>query len=236
VNLKQRIAKLEAKVPPAAPSTDFDEEEDRWMRYIGTIDKLEGIDDTALAALIPFLLDRWNWYVRAVRDSTARPESKAEERRWPAVLALFFERLPSELRASVAVSKALTDDGPRGNPWLRRWLMEVVGLRSRIPPDISFAVMGELTDLYTHRGEEIDSYFPVCDGCGLRRPAHRHPPLSEWKLLPGRTPLVGEPPWYDLPEFFDSCPHCGTKEWMWESRTEERDYPWRALATVELGR
>jgi hypothetical protein len=33
--------------------------------------------------------------------------------------------------------------------------------------------------------------------------------LSEWKLLPGKKPMKGPPPWYDLAYLFEACPGCG---------------------------
>lgn len=54
-----------------------------------------------------------------------------------------------------------------------------------------------------------DAWNRVCRRCGLGYPSHKAPPLSEWKALPGRVPLQGPPPWYDLPDFFTGCPGCG---------------------------
>jgi hypothetical protein len=138
-----------------------------------------------------------------------------------------FGRLPAELRTSVAAAGALSDNATTGNPWLLYWLLGAVRLQNRIPLDLPSGVMGELVDLYTNRSAEIESNFFVCDGCGLRRP-YRKQPFRYWY-----TP---DPPLKREPEFFDSCPFCGHKEWMWENRTEEKDYPWRALAREELGR
>jgi hypothetical protein len=68
----------------------------------------------------------------------------------------------------------------------------------------------------------------ICRQCGMEYPNHRHPPLSEWRVLPGKTPLQGPPPWYDLPEFFQNCPGCGASrfEMDWPHLIEGKHYPW----------
>ena len=55
--------------------------------------------------------------------------------------------------------------------------------------------------------------------------------MNEWKLLPGKRPPEGPPPWYDLPEFFPSCPHCGAscREMNWPHLILQHDYPWKRL-------
>lgn len=59
----------------------------------------------------------------------------------------------------------------------------------------------------------------TCRMCGLNVPHHRRPPSDQWKLLPGKVPYKSEMPWFDFPEFFPSCPHCG-------GSNDERDFPW----------
>jgi hypothetical protein len=43
--------------------------------------------------------------------------------------------------------------------------------------------------------------------------------------------MEGPPPWYDLPEFFLSCPHCQASrfEMNWPHLVPEHDYPWKQL-------
>lgn len=53
-----------------------------------------------------------------------------------------------------------------------------------------------------------ESFSPVCDRCGLMQ-ADRHPRI---------------PP----------CPHCGETAWTWNSRINEEEHPWQALAIQEL--
>ena len=78
---------------------------------------------------------------------------------------------------------------------------------------------------------EVGCYAHVCCQCGLATPDHKTPPTSQWKLLPGRTQGVGTPPWYDLPRFFDACPHCGANHLGVDRPTAVAgtDLPWKKL-------
>jgi hypothetical protein len=78
---------------------------------------------------------------------------------------------------------------------------------------------------------ELGCYVHVCRQCGLATPDHKAPPTSEWKLLPGRVQGVGPPPWYDLPRFFDACPHCGADAFDFEyaSNVADKDLAWKKL-------
>jgi hypothetical protein len=105
---------------------------------------------------------------------------------------------------------------------------DVLRGRSRVPPDLTPETAAALVKAWLHPG--TDKNFPeVCETCGLESPYHASPPLDQWKLLPGKYPGVGEPPWYDLPRHFAACPHCGAKGMMWACRILERTYPWMAL-------
>jgi hypothetical protein len=77
---------------------------------------------------------------------------------------------------------------------------------------------------------ECGCFARVCRQCGLESPCHKRPPLSEWKLLPGKVPLEGPSPWYDLPDFFEAGPGCGAKlfniDWPWF--VESTSPPWKA--------
>ncbi len=131
---------------------------------------------------------------------------------------------PGEVKQVEAAMTALdTDGGP-----YRRWLDELFEGRWRLP-EVSPAVMKAL--LLTRLSPECDDYDWVCLGCGLCYPQRRTPPLSEWKILPGKVPMVGQPPWYDLPCFFPSCPHCGadTLRGTWAHLVLEGRYPWMGL-------
>ena len=118
--------------------------------------------------------------------------------------------------------------------WLHYWVMNLADLDCRLPPDLKPQTMGAVLEVFLHQFDLMDTSTEVCTACGLRLPTHKSPPYNEWRLLPGKTPMVGDPPWYDLPEFFRGCPHCGTKDMMWRHRTREFQYPWRTLAVTEL--
>jgi hypothetical protein len=86
--------------------------------------------------------------------------------------------------------------------------------RSVIPAAVTDATMRGLLTIYLDRPAEIDTPFSsaTCDACGLERPVQKQPPWQTWKLLPGKT-HDSPPPRYDLPEFYDRCPHCGERHW-----------------------
>ena len=71
----------------------------------------------------------------------------------------------------------------------------------------------------------------VCNQCGLQYPRLKTPPPHTWKVLPGKVPHVDPPPWYDLPEIFKACPHCGAsnRDVTYSHLTEGMDLPWKAL-------
>ena len=93
-------------------------------------------------------------------------------------------------------------EGPYG-----RWLGHLMEGRCRLP-ELNPEAMKAL--LLAWLSSEVEGSW-VCRGCGLEYP-HRKAPLSQWRLLPGKVPLVGSPPWYDLPAFFRACPHCGASD------------------------
>ena len=122
---------------------------------------------------------------------------------------------------TTAVTQFAEESGGPYRSWLR-------GLRdgcSRLP-ELPAAAMRDL--LLAWLSPEVDGGL-VCRGCGLEYPRHRSPPLSQWQLLPGRAPLVGPPPWYDLPELFTACPACAgprcEADWPWQ--TGPCPYPWK---------
>src|SRR5262249_23256354 len=138
------------------------------------------------------------------------PEDLARRRRWQGVLRRWDRLLgralpllaPAEEEAGgLAVGQLGPDLGGPYGVWLR-------GLgngRSRLPALLPEAMKGLLLAWLS---PEADGGM-VCRGCGLEYPRHKYPPLGQWKVLPGKRPLEGPPPWYDLPEFFAACPHCG---------------------------
>ena len=131
-------------------------------------------------------------------------------RRWPDRLLDFLKRLPCALH--LPVLRALCD---RRHP-LERWGQHLADGSSSLPDGLSQDVLVSLVRVYLDRREEIDGVAMTCKTCSLERPTRKLPPLREWKILPGKVPLEGPPPWYDLPpDLFAACPHCGSKEFEW---------------------
>jgi len=110
----------------------------------------------------------------------------------------------------------------------RWWFRDLFQGRCRLP-ELAPATMKEL--LVAWLSPECDPMTRVCRGCGLQYPHPRVTPMTEWKLLPGKVPLVGPPPWYDLPVFFPSCPGCGASalDIDWSHLVDRHDLPWMAL-------
>jgi hypothetical protein len=107
------------------------------------------------------------------------------------------------------------------------WLRHLDNSWCRLP-ELPATVMKDL--LVTWCSPAVDG-SAVCNRCGLEYSRHKTPPLTEWKVLPGKRPLVGPPPWYDLPEFFTACPCCGNSRFdiTWPHRTVESSHPWQQL-------
>ncbi len=102
------------------------------------------------------------------------------------------------------------------------WLQDLRDGWCRLP-QLAPAAMKDL--LLAWLSPEADG-GTVCAACGLEFPRRRPPPLSAWKLLPGRRPFEGTPPWYDLPEFFRFCSHCGVSSFEadWPHLVPQHDY------------
>jgi hypothetical protein len=173
--------------------------------------------------------------VSGTRASVGR-ECQAPGYRWVMGAAELDARLPRELHGRVVSPATLMGNWTSGGyPWLASWLLSPTRLNSHLPPDISADTMGRLALIYLDRAGEIDrGPGCVCEQCGLHRPIHVKPPVSQWRLAPGCLP-ADRPLRYDLPEFFDRCPNCGDEAWMWEHRTQDRNYPRRDRAVGELG-
>ena len=112
--------------------------------------------------------------------------------------------------------------GPYGT-----WLRDLFAGNCRLP-DLAPVATKDL--LLAWLSPEVEGGM-VCQECGLEYPRHKSPPLSQWKLIPGRLPFEGTPPWYDLPEFFRTCPHCGTRSFEadWPHLVPKYDRPWQRL-------
>jgi hypothetical protein len=161
-------------------------------------------------------------------------------RRWPKALATVLGRLPPTMRCpTLRAGLTRPNDACTTQTWFEEWLHDLCELRSRVPPDISPEKLRSVVDVFLSRREQIDSHFGICPATGLRLPRVKSSPGRDWKVLPGKTPLVGPPPWYDCPEFFDSCPGCGADKYgilrcQLVSEKAVRQQDWRALAEQEL--
>jgi hypothetical protein len=140
---------------------------------------------------------------------------KAADLLWKQTLERFSAALPNDLQDRVGA--ALRDEDCPLWPWIENLFRG----RSRLPERLTEDVMRQLVLIRLDQADRCDSFEAVCLGCGLQYPMHKTPPMSEWKVLPGKKPLEGEPPWYDLPHFFehDGCPACGAS-----SRAEEMNW------------
>jgi rubredoxin len=165
-----------------------------------------------------------------------RPPTREEvqrERYWKKIerrlifLVQEAEKLLTEAESEQisAVENDCKDD--RNTPF-DGWLRDLQWGRSRLP-EITGAVMKALVSGWFH--SDLDSFSSVCNQCGLQYPRLKTPPPHTWKVLPGKIPRVDPPPWYDLPEIFKVCPHCGAsaRDVTYSHLTEDMDLPWKAL-------
>jgi hypothetical protein len=154
------------------------------------------------------------------------PEDRARQRRWEAAVGRWERQAeaawpllsPAEQEQVERALRQLVDEsaGPLWD-WLRD-LREGCCRLPQLPPETTRAL------LLAWLSPEADGGM-VCRACGLEYPRHKSPPLSQWKLLPGKRPLQGPPPWYDLPEFFMACPGCGGSRY-------EADWPWHTAGVA----
>jgi rubredoxin len=162
------------------------------------------------------------------------PDETLQQKRWQKVLARFLRLLkqaatllsPDEEQR---VAQALVDTGDsdgRRSPYAG-WLWGLQHGRCRLP-NLQPTVMKEL--LLAWLLPEADGGM-VCNRCGLEYPRHKTPPLSAWRLLPGKKWGEGPPPWYDLPELFQACPNCGASRYDmdWPHLVEGHDHAWKEL-------
>jgi hypothetical protein len=157
------------------------------------------------------------------------PEELLREERWKQIAARwmnFFEQAaplltdPQYAQANQGLQQLKEAcDGPFG-PWLRDLSRGWCRLPKLTPEAMKDLLLAWLSPEAT-RGQ-------ICRQCGLEYPLPRLPPSSEWKLLPGKRPMEGHPPWYDLPEFFQECPGCGASRFNmdWPHLVEDKHYPW----------
>jgi hypothetical protein len=256
MRVNARLEKLEAACLPAIPElqglpVDFvDREMDRWDTMLDPLMDALG-DEEAVELAMLFAAARFaelGWLVNphAGYDMTyhrwAVPRWFKPLRRTPKALATFLDRLPDAMRVPVLRSGLIKSDNRLDleRTWLGRWLYDVCELDCRIPPDIDREAFGSVLDVFLTRREGIDHYFNLCPATGLRVPrVGKQDGTHPWKVLPGKTPLVGPPPWYDVPEFFAACPGCGADKYgtlrcQQASEQAARARPWHEWAATEL--
>jgi hypothetical protein len=125
-----------------------------------------------------------------------RPDEVFRERRWQEIwqrFTGFIERalpLLSAAEQEQVVSALEQLDGPFEGPY-GDWLLHLSWGWCRLP-DLSAEAGKSL--LLAWLSPEADG-SQVCTQCGLEYPDHRAPPMHEWKVLPGKTPLQDPPPW-----------------------------------------
>ena len=249
MSTKSRVKKLEksfAQIDLARgwmpPGWDVSKEIDRAEAEAERIAKLiadKGKDELVIQYIEKHLIDMLDILDMSTDFDGHKKLRVPPLRRFPRVLRRLIEHTPQNLRAAILTEDSLgLTPPPRGVipplAWLDTWIRGIAYIDSRLPQDIKPEVVRSLLDVFLNRYDQVDSFDLVCTACGLCRPDHKFPPYNEWRLLPGKTPMVGDPPWYDLPEFFRDCPHCGTHDMMWRHRVKEFQYPWRALAVAEL--
>jgi hypothetical protein len=157
------------------------------------------------------------------RDRRRQRQWHCVVRRYERLFDQAVELLPAEEQEQVCRPMLQYLEEGRG-PY-RDWLEHLSKAWCRLP-ELPATVMKDL--LLAWLSPAVDG-SGVCQLCGLEHPKHKAPPLSEWKLLPGKQHQVGPPPWYDLPAFFRSCPNCGglAHEIDWPHQTEQYERPWQ---------
>jgi rubredoxin len=161
------------------------------------------------------------------------PEELERERCWRRIVRRFQRLLRQADALLTEAERAAIDavlqkcDNESGEPF-DDWLRDLLFGRSRLP-ELTAPVMKALVLSWFH--PDLDTFSSVCNQCGLQYPRLQTPPPHTWKVLPGKIPHVDPPPWYDLPEIFKTCPHCGasTRDVTYSHLTEGMDLPWKAL-------
>lgn len=112
------------------------------------------------------------------------------------------------------------------------WLDDLLAGRCRLPPDLSAELMKDLLLAYASPHCDYQLRY-VCLRCGMEYPHAEKPLPGGNKLLPGRIPYEGPPPWFAKPDFFIDCPCCGdsgrVREVTWAHRVAENGYPWMEM-------
>jgi hypothetical protein len=125
-----------------------------------------------------------------------------EAKRWEMTEHL-FELTPEDMREAF-VAALMEREGP-GFPCkradrLNSWICDLGFDRTILPDDLAPETMRKLLRIYLEDTPK-EAIGEVCDQCGLYRP-HRGS---------GNQNDV----WVNASDYFDSCPHCGCREWTW---------------------
>jgi hypothetical protein len=231
MSLSARVKKLEALVTPTADLERWRQQEvERWGRILQPV--WEALPEDAH----PFALSEARHWLGMAFDAAERagPDSATanEWRSWPDAYAAFVLAMPTDWRGRVVQAVAGHSNDVAAT--VGGWFLDVWRGHSRIPPGIPAEALERLLDVHFSK-PDLHNIAMVCDGCGLGRPRRKSPPLSTWKLKPGRQAMDGKPgsP-YDLPpEYFDACPGCGCAEYSWSTTTAGR---WSASPLPEGSR
>jgi hypothetical protein len=170
----------------------------------------EGNDHRALSTRLHRLEEK-----TASKPLKPQPEVDEHQRRASRkLLVRFFQALNDALPLFAEPQQQRLQAQEPFAAWvLEPWVRSLLCGSSALPP-ISTETMQRL--LAGWLDPHVASMPLVCLECLLCRPRRQPPPLKEWKLLPGKVPLEGPPPWYDVPEFFKLCPHCQSASYRWE--------------------
>jgi hypothetical protein len=123
----------------------------RWKALIERLRPL--ISDDEYATIAKFLLDKFEL------NSTAW--------RWPVATYSFLSACPPALRGAAIAALIREHSGPM--PWLHTWLLSVVRIESRLPPDVQPECIDALVQAHiTTNSNWWD--MRICNGCGLLRP------------------------------------------------------------------
>jgi hypothetical protein len=128
------------------------------------------------------------------QDWGTRDFAAEEAKRWEMTERL-FELAPEDMREALA--GALVEREQAGFPTIRSdrlhsWICDLGFDRTRLPDELAPETMRKLLLIYLEDTPR-EAIGEVCDQCGLYRPQRNG---------------------FD---YFDSCPHCGCREWTWSS-------------------
>jgi hypothetical protein len=148
-------------------------------------------------------LDQLQRKVAKKSQRTGTRDFVAEEaNRWE-MTERIFELTPEDLREAF-VAALMEREGPgyssRRADRLQSWICDLGFDRTILPDDLAPETMRKLLLIYLEDSPR-EAIGEVCDQCGLYRP-HRGSGFQNNV-------------WVTASDYFDSCPHCGCREWTW---------------------